>query len=55
MSGYRAGLVRKYGEARVVLLEAKKYETRKYTEFEYDALIKHYQAEVKRLMAEKMR
>ena len=55
MSGYRAGLVAKYGEARVCLLESQKYEVRKYTDFEYDVLIKHYKAEVKRLMAEKVK
>ena len=30
-----------------------KYETRKYTEFEYKALIEHYTKEVKRLLKEK--
>lgn len=53
MQGYRRGLVQKYGEQRVLLLEAQKYETRKYTEFEYEALIKHYRAEIKRMLEEK--
>ena len=53
MQGYRRGLVQKYGEQRVLLLEAQKYETRKYTDFEYEALIKHYRAEIKRMLAEK--
>ena len=53
MSGYRAGLVRKHGETKVLLLESQKYETRKYTEFEYKALIEHYKKEVKRLLQEK--
>lgn len=53
MMGYRRGLVVKYGEARVCLLESKKYEMRKYTETEYLILIKHYQGEVKRLLKEK--
>ena len=51
MQGYRRGLVQKYGEQRVLLLEAKKYETRKYTDFEYEALIKHYRAEIKKMMS----
>ena len=50
MQGYRRGLVQKYGEQRVLLLEAQKYETRKYTDFEYEALIKHYRAEIKKMM-----
>ena len=50
MQGYRRGLVQKYGEQRVMLLEAQKYETRKYTDFEYEALIKHYRAEIKKMM-----
>lgn len=35
------------------MLEAQKYEVRKYTEFEYKALIDHYKKEVKRLLSEK--
>lgn len=53
MSGYRQGLVRKYGERSVLLLEAKKNQTRKYSDFEYHALIKHYKAETERLSKEK--
>ena len=37
----------------MLLLEAQKYEMRKYTEFEYKALIEHYKKEVKRLLEEK--
>ena len=51
MQGYRRGLVQKYGEQRVLLLESMKYETRKYTDFEYEALIKHYRAEIKKMMS----
>ena len=51
MQGYRRGLVQKYGEQRVLLLEAQKYETRKYTDFEYEALIKHYRALIKKMMS----
>lgn len=53
MSGYRQGLVRKYGERSVLLLEARKNQTRKYSDFEYRALIKHYKAEAERLSKEK--
>ena len=53
MQGYRSHLVWKYGENRVLLLEAQKYEMRKYTEFEYKALMEHYKKEVKRLLEEK--
>ena len=52
MQGYRRGLVAKYGEAKVALLESQKYEVRKYTDFEYDALTKHYQGETKKLLKE---
>ena len=51
MQGYRRGLVQKYGEQRVLLLESQKYETRKYTDYEYEALIKHYRAEIKKMMS----
>lgn len=51
--GYRRGLVAKYGKERVILLEAMKYDIKKYTEFEYDVLIKHYQEEVKRILKER--
>lgn len=52
MSGYRAGLVKKYGEAKVIMLEAQKNEVRKYSDVEYQALITHYQKEIKRMLAE---
>lgn len=53
MQGYRKHLVWKHGENQVLLLESMKYETRKYAEFEYKALIEYYQKEVKRLLDEK--
>lgn len=53
IQGYRQGLVRKYGEQRVLLLEARKNETRKYTDFEYEALIKYYKALNQKLRKEK--
>lgn len=52
IQGYRRGLVAKYGEEKVLLLEAKKYEVRKYSDFEYDALIEHYQKEIKKILKE---
>ena len=47
--GYRQGLVKKYGEQRVVMLEAQKRETRHWSDLELEAMIKHYTEEVKRL------
>ena len=53
MSGYRAGLVRKHGETKVLLLESQKHEVRKYSDFEYEALICHYKTEIKKLLKSK--
>lgn len=53
MSGYRQSLVKMYGEQKVLLLEAMKYQSKKMTDAEYIAAIKHYKAKVKRLEAEK--
>jgi hypothetical protein len=53
IQGYRQGLVRKYGEQQVLLLESRKYETKKWTQFELETLIKYYEGEVKRLRKEK--
>lgn len=53
MQGYRRNLVFRHGEQKVQLLESMKYETRKYTEFEYKLLIDHYKKEIKRLLDEK--
>lgn len=53
MSGYRQGLVKKYGEQRVVLLEATKNAVRKYSDTEYEALIAHYKQEVSRILKER--
>lgn len=53
MQGYRRGLVRKYGENQILILESMKYETRKYTAFEYEALIAHYKREVTRILKER--
>lgn len=50
MSGYRHGLVHKIGENSVLLLESQKNDIRKYSDFEYEALIKHYQSEIKKIL-----
>ena len=49
MQGYRRGLVAEYGEQKVLILESKKNTTRKYSDFEYEVLIKHYKEEIKKL------
>ena len=48
IQGYRRGLVALYGEQQVNLLEAKKHNCRKYSDFEYEVLIKHYKEENKK-------
>lgn len=48
MSGYRNGLVEKYGMNKVVFLESQKNEFRRYEKYEYEALIEHYKAEIKK-------
>ena len=53
IQGYRRGLVAKYGEQAVILLEASKNRINKIAEFEYQAMIDHYRKEVKRLKKEK--
>ena len=49
IQGYRRGLVSLYGEQQVNILEAKKHNFRKYSDFEYEVLIKHYKEEIKKL------
>ena len=49
IQGYRRGLVALYGEQQITLLEAKKHNLRKYSDFEYEVLIKHYKEEIKKL------
>lgn len=53
MSGYRKGLVEKYGEQKVLLLELKKSDIRKYSDFEYVVLINYYKKQVKEMKDEK--
>ena len=51
---YRRGLIKEIGEQRVDLIEARaRQETCKRSAFEYQELIKHYSAEVIRLLKEK--
>jgi hypothetical protein len=45
--GYRQGLVKKYGEDKVLLLEASQRNTAKISDFEYEELIKFYQQKIK--------
>lgn len=53
IQGYRRGLIEKYGERTVLLLESLKNQTNKITEFEYKEMIAFYKSEVKRLEQEK--
>lgn len=45
--------MRKYGENQILILESMKKDTRKYTAFEYEALIAHYKGEVNRILKER--
>lgn len=45
---YRKGLIKKLGEAKVLLLEATKNVTNKISNFELELLAKHYKKEVKK-------
>lgn len=49
IQGYRRGLIAKYGEPTVILLEATKNETNKLSVFELEAMADHYRKEVKKL------
>ena len=53
IQGYRRGLIAKYGEQKVLMLEAKQYNTRKYESFELNALVKYYRKESTKLKKEK--
>ena len=46
---YQANLIRKIGRQRFELLTAKTHTTKKWSDFELEAMIKHYTTEVKRL------
>ena len=51
--GYRANLIKKIGEQRFILLEAKAHQSRKWSHFELEQLIKYYRALVQKLSKEK--
>lgn len=51
--GYTNNLIKKIGLQQFQLLEIKAHQTKKWSCFELEALIKHYQEEVKRLQEEK--
>lgn len=53
IQGYRRGLIIKYGESTVLMLESMKNQTNKISDFEYEEMIKYYRKEVKRLKKEK--
>lgn len=46
---YQANLIRKIGMQRFELLSAKSHQSKHWSDFELEAMIKHYRAEVKRL------
>ena len=50
---YRERLINKIGMSRVLLLEAKKNQTCKLSDFELKVMISHYKAEVKKMEEEK--
>ena len=49
IQGYRRGLIKKYGEQIVALLEYQKNETKQYSSFELETLIKYYQSKIKEM------
>lgn len=49
MSGFRNGLVSRYGEERVLILEMQKDKTKRYSDVEYKVLIEHYKNEINKL------
>ena len=53
IQGYRRGLIAKYGESKVELLEAMQHETNKLSEFELDVMAKHYRKLARQIKKEK--
>jgi hypothetical protein len=51
--GYRENLIKKIGGQRFLLLEVKAHETRKWSHFELEQLVKYYKALVEKLQKEK--
>lgn len=52
--GYQTNLIRKIGMGRFELLQVKANSTKKWSDFELEAMICHYTLEAKRLSSEKM-
>ena len=46
---YRQGLIKKIGEQGVVLLESRKHETKKWSNWELEKLIEYYEKEIKKM------
>lgn len=53
LDGYRHNLIKKIGPTRFQMLAVRRNETRKWSAFELEAMIKHYRDEVKRLEKDK--
>lgn len=53
IQGYRKGLIRKYGEPAVDLLEVRKYSYSKMGKFEVEILVKEYTKKLKEIKNEK--
>lgn len=53
IQNYRKGMVAKYGEQKVILLESRQGIIRKFSDFEYEERIKHYKALNKKFRKEK--
>ncbi len=51
--GYREHLIKKIGEQRMLLLDVKAHETRKWSRFELEQLVKYYRGLVEKLQEEK--
>lgn len=51
--GYQTNLIKKIGMSRFELLSVKSHSVKKWSDFELEAMIKHYTLEVKRLSSEK--
>lgn len=53
IQGYRRGLIQKYGEQKVLLLESMKNDYVKYSEAEYRILIAGYRSRYKKILKER--
>ena len=51
--GYRENLIKKIGQQRFLLLEVRAHETKKWSSFELEQLIKYYRALVQKLEKDK--